>query len=445
MSQNYYEKYLKYKMKYLQIQNELNLLIGGKCETIQDFKYLIETQDIHAISFHDPLGDGLISGDKDDNVAMMFEALVFGPRLTIVIVDGNTEGTSLLDRFNNPSLQPFFTELKKHKCTILNGNDRIILDETKMPKIAFICAPINDDISNILNRTESITDIYMQGDIPNGVNYKNSFTLAKQHIESKYNGRLTMLSTAHTRISFNFDLIDIGAYHRFRYYNELQRHVLAQLLALPDVTLPYAVGLIISTADIQKVKGFEKITTSFGTLYNNACNMISLLATQGVDVSNYNPELISPIRQYINGLLRNKFPTMNDSEIEPLYLEIFNRLIKIAIIATALLIDPTQIIDKSINSIRTFQTLPPLELKDESIQFANETPALYDFIAVSVGLQYSLNKRISPIHNRAEETEQPSKSPRTIEPIVPIEDVLSNKARVMPLCIGLFNEIINTF
>ena len=431
----------KYKMKYLQIQKEFKLLMGGKCDSIRDFKTIIELHDIHAISFHDPLGDGLVSGDKDDNVAMMFEALVFGPRLTIVIVDGNTEGTPLLDRFNNPSLQPFFRELReKYGCTILDGN---LPFSIKNIQIAFICAPINDKISTILQDTESIKDIYMQGDIPNGVNYKNSYDLAQTHINSKYNNRLTMLGTSHTRISFKFTDIDFGAYMKFKYYNELQRHILAQIVALPKTSLPYALGLLISTADIQKIPQFEQTTTSFGSLYNNTNNMLTLLQSNGVDIpKSISPEFKDPLEKYARELLTNKFPNMDLETISPLLEEINNRLTKTAIIATALLEDPTIIINKLSNSMHTFQTLPPLILKDESIIFADKTPELFDFITVAIGLQHSLNKKISLTTSRAEEIEFSPKLSRSIESI---EDVLSNKDKVMPLCIGLFNEIVNLY
>jgi hypothetical protein len=462
---NFYEKYQKYKMKYVQLQ-KLNKQKGGMLDTIEEFK--TAATGLKAISFHDPLGTGLISGDKDDHVALMFEALVFGDRLTVVIMDGEKEGKDKLNRFSNESLQRLIKDLEFYKCVVIDGN-RIDLvtariEETS-PQIALICAPLNDGISHILNNWGSIKKMYIQGNIPNnnvgddisivkykvGVNFNGSYDDAKLHMNSFYGGRLEIIPSEYTTIALDLD--KLPSYKEFKYHDELQHHVLAQLLGLPDVSLNYAFGLIIKPEDLHKIEGYETEEYSGSGITNKKLGeMVDFLQKQDINTEeNPKQNLLDAIDKYITNLLINKFkkiidqsdPSFLDSErrlqkiIDPsssLFVELKGRLKKVAIIAEILLVDPLQIIDSTTGSICSLGTLPKLTVKD--IKYTDETPILYDFIAVVVALKHYL-----PIFKQQEqEQEQQIEKRRKYETL---EDIYKEKNK--NLYTKLFNEIIKQF
>lgn len=421
---SYEEKYLKYKNKYLNLVEQLGsgrfgenigsnkIKSDSTIEKVQLPKgkhiiYKLNTQTVrNVVAFHDPAGTGLSKGDVDDWYAMLYEALLYGNKLLIVIVNAEPQS---LNRFATTDIQSLIKIIESYGSTVISEND---LTETHLEHkdIGFICAPLNDKLIELI-KNSSITKLYMQGLIDGelGYNFKESSAIAKTGL-AEFGEKLIDLPTTGTKLELPINRLT-KSYKQFNFFPNLQNHVLRQLMGLATPTLAFAFGLIVAKETL-KDQFFPNISNyviineidyvkygGFGNTAKNIDNMYSLLIEQKLitssDMENnklIDQELKLYLDQYSNSLcntlidmIKKNHPDQpvdtHRTEILTILLDIVRPVInKMGVIASIVLIDPKSIVDSKKKELCNMGSLPLLKTKD--IQYYKETPSLFDFVAV---------------------------------------------------------------
>ena len=308
MSLEYKNKYLKYKNKYLKQKNNL---IGGFDET--------KTY-THVITYNDPYFSGLDDGDVDDIFAIIYLAIKYREKLTIIINDNNNK------RSTNTECIIFLQLIKiLYNCTIIyDSNIKEIeqffnrLDDVNL---CFICAPMTDNFNLLLNELK-LKGIRL---IINGTyNFINSVP------QSQDTSMLIRISDKTIYESVPINKID-DIYKTNSFFKKCNLYQLKKLFGLMDPSLHDAstvwlgneeqnnIVLCNNLNDIEKLDIINFIFKGHGHLWGLYKNIISFFGDIEFAHLCHNQlpaDLIQAYNNYIHIMINYKKDRISDEELK---------------------------------------------------------------------------------------------------------------------------------
>ena len=188
---SYFNKYHKYKKKYLQLQRNFS---GGA----NDIKTIL--------TINDPYTKGVISGDVDDWFSLLFLAQSYGEKLHILIVDAK-------DRCGKPHFDYMVKFIMSMYNCIFHFDNNLDVANIYGERfdICLISAPLPQNVHDLLRDYPYMEcTYYLQGGI---VGYNSLFTFPKDDTKFKWANKVIInLDTEHTNQSFKISTVD-------HYYN----------------------------------------------------------------------------------------------------------------------------------------------------------------------------------------------------------------------------------
>jgi hypothetical protein len=281
---SYKQKYLKYKIKYETLKKKFNQ-IGG---------LFISDTLVNVITYNDPFFSGtLLDGDVDDIISIIFLAIKFREKLTIII--RNQEGRK---RDTNIECKNFLFLINKlYTCTIIYDDNLDGFDYTKHYDIGFVCAPMIDKVITLFNSlVANKTNVYVQGGTI-GYNYVNSYNnglgLTKNVIH---------LSSESTNGSLPLSLID-SIYTGNKFFRKINLYQLKKLFGLMPVQIQFA-----TTVWLDKVEypGWGNTGNSWKT-YLRITELMTEEQRDNLDKDRLDERLKTAYDNYISVIIDVKF------------------------------------------------------------------------------------------------------------------------------------------
>ncbi len=399
MDDEYKEKYLKYKNKYLSLLRRNQS--GGNPEL-----EVIKTKKV--ICFTDIYNFGCAWGDVDDHFFVLYMSKLLGSNLSVVVMDARDTG-----RYSKN--EKFIDEIKLSNASVYNGESDE-LPEFEHQDVFFIIAPITQKIYNKIKQVTYNNNklVFMQGSSGqyNATNSEKNSSKKNPFEDNTdaFNNTIITMSTEDTSKKFEltstpkFRTYDISHGHFYRQFELRKTFGFAQPVA------PFVVGLFMTKKEVIDALNLVIQDSPLGNLGNNSKlveEILINLAPTDIDMKNarkYIEEeeiIITGINRYMDSLfcslsdiiVKNNYKTY---QINNLKVVLREKIIRSFILARLLLGDNVKsLIDTSSKyGIHNMETLPKFTISNDILdKCLTRTPTLYDFIlGATVCLNFSKMK-----------------------------------------------------
>ena len=397
---DYFEKYQKYKMKYLQLQKEFKEMEGGapKIKTV--------------LTINDPHFDGVM-GDIDDNYSLLFLAQKFGQNLYIIIVDGKSR------RLNKQYIYFIKFLIDTYHCNIYHDDEDLSSLLIIKFDVIFLCAPISQglpppqqglvDDGNLYNFLKNYpfneTIGYLQGGFfesstSNVVGFNYNLSYADKSIQ--FESKSIVKATSKFQL-FKFKIISIPttASNQFipidqisKYYKQnpmcikWNRYQMEKILSMIYIFPAY--GMWFDNQNPAETNSWK----GSGNTYNTLTRIIASLSPkikaelETIQIDQYMEEAYD---RSLHALITARSPKVDEETRLSQFKSIKLRFIPVIQLAHYIYKERIrELVDTSNGLIKQLKDLPTFVIPDGMLKF---TPILYDFNVTASIISMDISSR----------------------------------------------------